>query len=687
VLDVYDVDVDGDVPFAVLREPPGRSLGDLIAADGPLDPRRAVRLGEQLASALETLDAAGVSVARVSPDDVFLDGSGDAEHAYLAPLGELIDADTAGPVLESNPSRSAAALADLLSSVAEPSSVVAAGDTPSAVAEAARRGLASAPRRRVRIAVAAGVAAAAALAVVAVVVLATRAGGRPAAAQPVAREVAAIPLGASPRSIGVGRDAVWVATANGAAVRVDPRTNQVVGQPIIFGKPRKDSNLTIRAGAGYVFVLDGSAGVLTRIDPRRNAVAGRLHLGGILNGATVADGLVWVLRSSPGGVEPPSYQLLRVDAKTLERVGRPYAVGPGALDVEVRNGIALVSNAGDGTVTRIDPRRQTDTTSLVAAQPIDAVVRGTTLWAPDFWGDSVVSVETSLARPPSAVVRGMHHPFSAVETSGAVWVAALAGSSTDAPTILDRIDPASARLVGRSVPLGQQIGWMAAGFGSVWVQDGDTNTLVRYDPTRLATQATAPTAPPVGPRVLQPGPLAPGEWRSGDPTVPFTVAVPAAGWLSIGNQPHGVEFGRFAAPLTTVVVMAPTQLFVADGRIEPVPTAAGILRTVRANPHLVVRELPSANRGGVRATRFELRVRPFKGYPTFCPDACVPVFGFPNNTETAEAAAVTRVSLLPFHGRLVVVWEQAGLHGSLATTGALVRSLRLRTRAAAAGRP
>ena len=325
LLDIYDVDVDGDVPFAVMRESPGPSLRDLVAAHGPLEPRRIVRLGEQLASALEALDAAGLSFEQVSLDDVFLEGSGDDEHAYLAPLGELIDAEAPGPVLESSPSRSAAALAGLMSSVAEPSSAVATGATPSAVALAARQALAPPPRRRLRLAVAAAVLAVAAIA--AGIVVATRSGGRPATAQPVARKVATIPLGGSPRSVAVGQDAVWIATANGTAVRVDPRTNEVVGQPIRFGKPQKDSNLTIRVGAGFVFAIDGSAGLLTRIDPRRNAVTSRLHLGGFLDGAAVAGGVVWVLRSSPDGVEPPSDQLVRVDASTLEKIGKPYAVG------------------------------------------------------------------------------------------------------------------------------------------------------------------------------------------------------------------------------------------------------------------------------------------------------------------------------------------------------------------------
>ena len=340
-------------------------------------------------------------------------------------------------------------------------------------------------------------------------------------------------------------------------------------------------------------------------------------------------------------------------------------------------------------MTRIDPRRHSVRKVLVGAQPIDGAVRGTTLWAPDFWGDSVVPIDTSLARPPSTVVRGMHHPYSVVELPGGLWVAALAGPSTNAPVVLDAIDPTSARIVGRSVPLGEEIGWIAAGFGSIWVQDQGANTLVRYDPVRLRAPGSAPPAQPSRPRVLMPGSLADGEWRSIDPTIPFHVAIRRPGWLSIGSAPRGVELGRFDAPETDVWVIAPTQLFLADGRVEAPPSGALIVRALRANRHLVVRRLPAAAVGGVRATRLLIEAKPFKGYPTFCPDACVPIFGYPNNTTTADVQTIARVSLLPYHRKLLVVWEQTDrVHGSLAMTGELcVRCgpLRARARCAAAG--
>src|SRR4029079_3012959 len=59
LLPVYDVDVTGDRPFATVRDVGGQRLEDLLRG-GAMDPRRAVSIGEQVAAALESLEAADV---------------------------------------------------------------------------------------------------------------------------------------------------------------------------------------------------------------------------------------------------------------------------------------------------------------------------------------------------------------------------------------------------------------------------------------------------------------------------------------------------------------------------------------------------------------------------------------------------------------------------------------------------
>ena len=70
VLPVYEVgEADGRV-FATGRSRPGRSLADVLAAQGPLAPARATALVAQVTSALEALEGAGVHGLVPAPSSV-----------------------------------------------------------------------------------------------------------------------------------------------------------------------------------------------------------------------------------------------------------------------------------------------------------------------------------------------------------------------------------------------------------------------------------------------------------------------------------------------------------------------------------------------------------------------------------------------------------------------------------------
>ena len=114
-----------------------------------------------------------------------------------------------------------------------------------------------------------------------------------------------------------------MATAEGTVLRVDPEKNEVIGAPVRFMKARDGENVTVRAGEGAVWVLDGTGGILTRIDPQTAQVTGRLRVGGILHGATVGEGSIWISRAPPGAGFRETGELIRVDARRFARVGRP----------------------------------------------------------------------------------------------------------------------------------------------------------------------------------------------------------------------------------------------------------------------------------------------------------------------------------------------------------------------------
>ncbi|MBL8608605.1 MAG: serine/threonine protein kinase [Myxococcales bacterium] len=84
VVQVFDHGITEDgVPFIVMEHLEGRSLGDLLRAEGPLSPRDVASIVSQTCRALGKVHAAGILHRDIKPDNVFLvDGEGD-ERFYV----------------------------------------------------------------------------------------------------------------------------------------------------------------------------------------------------------------------------------------------------------------------------------------------------------------------------------------------------------------------------------------------------------------------------------------------------------------------------------------------------------------------------------------------------------------------------------------------------------------------------
>jgi serine/threonine protein kinase len=90
VVTVYDVVEDGGRPWIVMQLVHAQSLDQMLAASGPLSPRRAAEMARQLLSALSVAHAAGVMHRDVKPSNVLL---GSDDRAVLTDFGIATFAD------------------------------------------------------------------------------------------------------------------------------------------------------------------------------------------------------------------------------------------------------------------------------------------------------------------------------------------------------------------------------------------------------------------------------------------------------------------------------------------------------------------------------------------------------------------------------------------------------------------
>ena len=91
VVTIYDVAEEEGRPFIVMELVPSQSLDQVVAAEGPMTPLRAGRMGQQLLAALATAHAAGVLHRDVKPSNVLIandrSGAGWDERAVLTDFG------------------------------------------------------------------------------------------------------------------------------------------------------------------------------------------------------------------------------------------------------------------------------------------------------------------------------------------------------------------------------------------------------------------------------------------------------------------------------------------------------------------------------------------------------------------------------------------------------------------------
>lgn len=385
----------------------------------------------------------------------------------------------------------------------------------------------------------------------------------------IARRLFPAPMG----PLAEGQRDLWALESRPAVLlRLDPLTLTPKDPPLRLSQGRA---FGLAVDDRYVWVTASDEGAVLRVDPSSLAVE-RVAVGGFPAGIAVASGSVWFVDRERGRVG-------RLDARTLEPVGKPIDVGGAPASLARAGRYLFVGDSERGTVTRIDVRSGKSVGRPIRVAPgahdapgLAVASAGNSVWVGSFASSTVAHVSTSAStsarrpRSPEVIatraqpiaagakvvarirlVRGAVAPLGGgalTAGEGAVW------AMTDARSMLLRIDPARNAVEARiKVPPTEAI---AAGDGAVWLSHPADNTVTRVDPATNKVTARITTGPqPAGIAVARDG-----VWvaNDGGPSVsridPVTNRVVAtirvgpkraccAGHMSLVAVPHGVWVG------------------------------------------------------------------------------------------------------------------------------------------------
>jgi virginiamycin B lyase len=247
---------------------------------------------------------------------------------------------------------------------------------------------------------------------------------------------ATIPVGKAPCSgLAAAFGSLWVPVCDdNALARVDLKNGKVTAS---IPTGIADSEGSVVAGAGSVWMLTDEKGTLARFDPATNKAVAEVYLAPGSFGAAFGEDALWVTSTEKSLVT-------RVDPRT-NLVVETIPVGKQPRFVATGEGFVWTLNQGDGSVSKIDPK----TNKVVATIEVGVPGRG---------GDIAAG-------------------------EGSVWV-----TSFGFP--LSRIDPVANRVVQQFVGKGGDA--IRVGLGSVWLSNLEAGTVWRLDPRRV--EATVPEA-------------------------------------------------------------------------------------------------------------------------------------------------------------------------------------------------
>jgi DNA-binding SARP family transcriptional activator/ABC-type branched-subunit amino acid transport system substrate-binding protein/DNA-binding beta-propeller fold protein YncE len=284
------------------------------------------------------------------------------------------------------------------------------------------------------------------------------------------------------------RAASSAAVADGDSLSsIDPVSGRVSGQVRVGLSPT-----TMAVGAGAVWVINGDGQTISRVDLASSATR-TFSTGAIPLGVQIVGGALWVLQGrrveddGPGASplsRPVGVARFDPDSLTRERtialppaqpgtgvVGQLMAAGPGGL---------WVLGQG-GSVNRVDLRTGR-LASVPGVQATAVTAGGGAVWIRDQRA-GLRRIDPRTLRPLARVAISADDVGWIAATAGALWITDGAGGS------VWRLDART----GSAEPVGAEpeVDRVAAGAGAVWATNSVTRTLIRIDPRTHRVTARA----------------------------------------------------------------------------------------------------------------------------------------------------------------------------------------------------
>jgi streptogramin lyase len=124
-----------------------------------------------------------------------------------------------------------------------------------------------------------------------------------------------------------GEDAVWI-TDQTHVIQIDPRTNQIIGEPL----PAGEEIIAVALGHGTLWTGSHDDGIISRVDAKTHKVVATIDMGFSVHGLAVSDESAWVL-------DEHGFAIVRVDPQTnqlqeripIDFIGANLTAGAGSV--------------------------------------------------------------------------------------------------------------------------------------------------------------------------------------------------------------------------------------------------------------------------------------------------------------------------------------------------------------------